>query len=279
MFTAVWARQATVRSLVVGLLLVCASLHMILQRSSKATAGPLDAVIVLGGGQTQDGMPSSIVLPRLDRAAELYREAQELGRKPPLIIVGSRGTPHKPSPHDAGGYEIDEADGSARYLMSLSIPSEVILQENVALDTIGNAWFARTLHTDVLGLRRLAVITSTFHMPRAKVLFDHIFALPARAGGSAPGYEVTYHGTSDASLSEETLLARRDKEARSVPRFAPGSEWAERLRDMRSFHRWLYREHGAYASNRLNDPSWHQPTLDADVLKSYRLRRLLEPKR
>ena len=241
--------------------------------SSSSTMPPtLDAIIVLGGGQTSAGQPSAIVVPRLNLAADMYRAAQSAGGPTPTIIVGSRGTPHKPSPHDRGGFEIDEADGSARYLMSnRSIPEAAILEEQMAFDTIGNAYFARVLHLDMLHLRRIGVITSTFHMPRTRVLFDHIFSLPATIGGDDPGYVLFYYETSDAMLAPEILEARRAKEAAAVPRYAPGSDWALRLRDMRAFHRWLYSEHMAYAAGRLDDPGYHRVALNETVLASYRL--------
>ena len=115
---------------------------------SKGTSGKYDAVIVLGGGQLADFIPPPHVLLRLQRAAQMYHSAPP-GRRP-VIITTSRGTPHKPSPHDASGFEIDEADCQARFLMTnLSIPASAILEENMALDTIGNAYFTRLLHTDV----------------------------------------------------------------------------------------------------------------------------------
>ena len=108
-------------------------------------------------------------------------------------------------------------------------------------------------------------------MPRARVLFDHIFALPARADAPSPGYELTYVETADNLLSEVALSARRAKEAASVPRYAPCSPWARRLRDMRQFHAWMYHEHGAYAASRLTDPEWHRPSdLEASLLETYR---------
>ena len=249
------------------------------QRNDKVDGGtmpkvptPVDAIIVLGGGQTAEGQPSAIVVPRLDLAADMYFAAQSAGEPSPTIIVGSRGTPHKPSPHDGGGFEIDEADGSARYLMrNRSVPDAAILEEQMAFDTIGNAYFARVLHADILNLRRLAVITSAFHMPRARVLFDHIFALPATVGGDDPGYVLSYHETSDAMLPPRVIAARRAKEAAAVPRYSPGSDWALRLRDMRAFHRWLYSEHMAYAAGRLEDPGYHRPAVNQSWLESYRI--------
>ena len=205
------------------------------QRNDKVDGGtmpkvptPVDAIIVLGGGQTAEGQPSAIVVPRLDLAADMYFAAQSAGAPSPTIIVGSRGTPHKPSPHDGGGFEIDEADGSARYLMrNRSVPDAAILEEQMAFDTIGNAYFARVLHADILNLRRLAVITSAFHMPRARVLFDHIFALPATVGGDDPGYVLSYHETSDAMLpprvDRRAALPRRRPPCRAIARQRRGA--------------------------------------------------------
>ena len=86
-------------------------------------------------------------------------------------------------------------------MRNLSIPADFILEENLALDTIGNAYFARLLHTDVdPTLRGLAVITNAWHMPRSKAVFEHIFSLPARVGGTSPGYALTYIAEADASV-------------------------------------------------------------------------------
>lgn len=69
-----------------------------------------DAVIILGGGLTDDGEPNTFVKARLDEGA----------RHPAaLYICLSRGTTHKPPPHDEKGFPIDEASASARYLMEV----------------------------------------------------------------------------------------------------------------------------------------------------------------
>ena len=70
-------------------------------------------------------------------------------------------------------------------------------------------------------------------------------------------------------LAPEVLRARRAKEARAAPRYAPGSAWALRLTDMRTFHFWLNHEHHAYAPSRLLDPAWHKPQ-DAAWVHAYR---------
>ena len=63
--------------------------------------------------------------------------------------------------------------------------SSRILAETCSYDTIGNAFFARTVHTDPRGLRRLLIVNSKFHMPRTEAIFRWVF-------GAAPdcGYDL-----------------------------------------------------------------------------------------
>ena len=228
-----------------------------------------DAILVLGGGQLPDFTPPPHVELRLRRAAALYFAASPTRK--PMIITTSRGTPHKPSPHDTGGYEIDEADMQANYLITqLDIPPTAILEENLAQDTIGNAYFARLLHTDVdQSLRRLAVITNRWHMNRSKAVFDHVFSLPMHANAADPGYRLTYFSEADA-LPADVLTARLEAEAKKLPNFGPGSKWREATPTMAALHKWVNTEHGAYAVKRLINPKWHAPE-SGSLTKSYRV--------
>lgn len=243
--------------------------HVVAGRSASPTR-QFDAILVLGGGQLPDFTPPLHVELRLRRAAKLWHDAPH-GRRP-MIMTTSRGTPHKPSPHDPAGFEIDEADCQSRFLMrNLSIPARFILQENLALDTIGNAYFARLLHTDVdPTLRRLAIITNRWHMPRSRAVFEHMFSLPARVGGASPGYTLTFISEADA-LPTDVLAARLESEAKKLPRFAQGSAWRSSFRSMQEAHSWLTQEHGAYKVGRLMDPEWHKPE-NGSLVASYRLR-------
>ena len=63
------------------------------------------------------------------------------------------GTPHKPCPHDAAGFERHESSDNARFLIGAGVPTSHLLEETASLETVGNAYFTRTLHTDVLGLQ------------------------------------------------------------------------------------------------------------------------------
>lgn len=120
------------------------------------------AIVIPAGGQHDTGPPNH-VLARLERAVQIFRMAPN---PKPYIITTAWGTPHKPCPHDAAGFERHEAQDNARWLINQGVPPESLLEESVSLETVGNAFFTRVLHTDVRSLRRLAIINNRFHMPR-----------------------------------------------------------------------------------------------------------------
>src|SRR5688572_2863993 len=131
-----------------------------------------DAVVVPGGGACINGEVPPWVANRLDRAVEM-------ASPPARIITLSAGTFYKPLPLDASGIPVFEAAAAARYLIRCGFDAARILVENCSWDTIGNAYFCRVIHTDVRRMRRLAVITSEFHMPRTEAIFRWVFGLDA----------------------------------------------------------------------------------------------------
>ena len=56
-----------------------------------------------------------------------------------------------------------------------------IYEENVSLDTIGNAYFFRVIHLNFLLSShtsfKVLIITSDFHLARTKAVFDHVLSL------------------------------------------------------------------------------------------------------
>ena len=98
-----------------------------------------DAVLIPGGGLTSSGGLMPFVRARLDSA---------LAHSADLYIPLSAGTPHRPPPLDAHGYPIFEAIPAAQYLHERGVPKSRNLAETCSYDTIGNAFFARTVHTD-----------------------------------------------------------------------------------------------------------------------------------
>jgi uncharacterized SAM-binding protein YcdF (DUF218 family) len=192
----------------------------------------LDAVLIPGGGLLETGEVVPWVRPRLDRAIALTPPPQ-------FFIPLSAGTTHKPPPLDAAGFPILEAVAAGQYLMRQGIEGTRILPETISLDTIGNAYFARVKHTDPLQLRRLHVITSDFHLPRVRAIFDWIFGLSA----PVKTYQLTFEAVPDVGIEAAVLQARRDREQASLAKVQALRSQLQTLSDV---HRWLYAEHSAY---------------------------------
>lgn len=195
-------------------------------------AAPFHAVIVPGGGLWEGGRLPPWVENRLDKALELAQGAS--------IITLSAGTPHKPPPLDEADNPILESVAEAAYLRDRGYPPELLLIENASYDTIGNAYFARVMHVDPAGMRRLCIVTSQFHMPRAEAVFRWIFGLVP----VACSYDLTFIAVSDIGMTTEVLQARQQKEEQSllsVSRLQAGHT------TLASFHRWLFTKHAAYA--------------------------------
>jgi len=189
-----------------------------------------DAILIPGGGLTKTGELTPFVRARLDQA---------LRHSADFYIPLSGGTPHHPLPLDARGYPVFEAIPAAEYLHERGIARAQILPETSSYDTIGNAFFARTVHTDVRGLRRLLIVNSEFHMPRTEAIFHWIF-------GAAPdgGYDLTFECAANDGIPPESLEARAERERASLQVVR---ELAARIVTLNDLHQWIYSEHGAYA--------------------------------
>jgi uncharacterized SAM-binding protein YcdF (DUF218 family) len=207
-----------------------------------------DATLIPGGGLTAAGQVTPWVAARLDQAIVTYQGE--------YLIPLSAGTPHKPPPLDARGFPILEAIAAAHYLVQRDIPADRIWPETCSLDTIGNAYFARAIHTDPSGLRRLRIITSAFHLPRTEAIFEWIFGLNP---GPNP-YQLHCIAVPDVGLSPDGLQARHQREQAGLARIHTLAETLPTLSDL---HRWLYRDHQAYAVAHRPQP------LTGSALESY----------
>jgi vancomycin permeability regulator SanA len=189
-----------------------------------------DAIFILGGSYINKNTLPSWVESRLNTA--IYMED-----KTKLFIVLSRGTTHKAPDRDEYGYPIDESSIMANYLIDRDIPKSKIIKETWSFDTIGNAYAALTHHAIPKNLRKILIITSDFHMPRTKAIFDKVFSL-----SPLEIFSLEY-------LETESQLSISDKEVASL------KSWIERSRSIYTLcdlHDFIFHEHNAYNTDDYN---------------------------
>lgn len=229
----------------------------------SATSPPVTLIIIPGGGLTKTGEIPPHTQLRLNRAAEIYRLSGSNNYK---IVTLSGGTPHKPNPLDADGFPIFEASAASKKLVEMGIPPENVWEENFSLDTIGNAYFLRTVHVEPLDhVRKIVVITNAWHMDRTRAMFDYIFSLPAHhiMNVRDRAFHMHYETVGDA-LPADVLVSRRQREAASLVAF--NEKTKKQFQCMFELHQWLFTQHGAYASSRHTKP---RAKVDKAVLESY----------
>jgi hypothetical protein len=174
----------------------------------------------------------------------------------PFVCLSQATTHHAP-PLDEQGFPILESASGARYLMERGIEARRIRLESLSLETIGNAYFTRLLHVDPAGWRRLLIITSEFHMPRTKAIFEWVFGL------DGDNYELAFEASPNRGLTAAGLEARTAREQRSLGNV---QKLRSSITTLRDFHRWLFTEHDAYSAEGRSRP---RPPLDPATMESY----------
>ncbi len=191
----------------------------------------LDAILIPGGGVTQNGELYPWVAARFDLALTHDKDTV-------LYIPLSRGTVYKPSSYI-------ESEVGKQYLIAHGVDPDRILTETMSMDTIGNAYFSRIQLTDPRQLYRLHIITSEFHLPRTQVIFDWVFGLSPHLP-----YHLTYEANADTTMPTDILAARIEKEAQSLHNLTPTIPSIISLEDLKT---WLYSAHTAYNGKGIDD--------------------------
>lgn len=106
------------------------------------------AALVLGARVWSNGQMSDIFKDRVDVAIKLYR-AHSVKK---ILVSG-----------DNGRKDYDEVGSAKIYLLEQGIPEEDIFLDHAGFDTYDSMYRAR----DIFEAESLAVITQTFHLPRA----------------------------------------------------------------------------------------------------------------
>lgn len=104
--------------------------------------------LVLGAGIAPDGTPTPMLQLRIDAAADLYHA----GKVRALLLSGD----HSTTDHD-------EVEAMARAAQARGVPASAMVADHAGFDTFSSCYRAR----HVFGVRRMVVISQSWHLPRA----------------------------------------------------------------------------------------------------------------
>ena len=116
---------------------------------------PFDVIIVLGNPANPDGSPGILMASRVEKAVQILKS----GQANQLLMTGG------------GVYNsFVEAEVMAEYARQLGIDPSIVFMESQARDTYQNARLAAQLCREQ-GWNRVIVVTSRFHIARARRIF------------------------------------------------------------------------------------------------------------
>ena len=107
-----------------------------------------DAILILGAGVWEGGVPSPMLQDRLEEGLALY----QAGAAPKILVSG-----------DHGQSDYDEVNVMKAYLMTAGVPDEDIFMDHAGFSTYESLYRAR----EVFGARSLIIVTQKYHMYRA----------------------------------------------------------------------------------------------------------------
>jgi uncharacterized SAM-binding protein YcdF (DUF218 family) len=118
--------------------------------------GQFDAIVVAGAPVWRGGVPSKALRRRTLAAVELWKA----GHAPLLVLTGGLGQ-HAPP----------EARAAAALARENGVPESALRIEDRSRNTIENAAFSREL----IGEKRVLVVTDAYHVLRSKLIYEHHF--------------------------------------------------------------------------------------------------------
>jgi len=143
------------------------------------SAAEYDAIIVLGAQVLPDGTPNVQLSWRLDAALEAWQK-----KNVPIVVCGAQG---KDEP-------VTEAEAMKRYLEDRGVPADQILTDGESFNTRQNLLNAGKLLKDRPEVRRVLIVTSDYHVPRAMALAeDQGFTAIGLGSPCKPDYWIKNH--------------------------------------------------------------------------------------
>jgi uncharacterized SAM-binding protein YcdF (DUF218 family) len=123
----------------------------------------INAVVILGGGISAEGILSSATKKRLDHLLDANIQGGT-----PIILSGKWNGFTAPNPPTT------EAEGMRKYLVERGADVKQIILETESLDTISNAVFVKRIIEARSNWRTILLVTSDWHMGRALWIFQRI---------------------------------------------------------------------------------------------------------
>ena len=192
----------------------------------------MKVVLVMGGGVNQDYTLPDHVIDRVNHAADLVRDGD-------VVIFSALFTLNLPPVLTSNGYPVSEAvvmrDHFASVIGSKNITTFL---ENASFDTIGSAFFLRSLFEFCLTSSDVVIVTSDFHAERTSEVFKLIWNL-------APALKVRSVQTAQTPTDGANFSARWVEERRKLKEFRILSCEFRKLDD---FAHWLFTSHDNYAN-------------------------------
>ncbi|KAK5579812.1 hypothetical protein RB653_009499 [Dictyostelium firmibasis] len=128
------------------------------------------AIVVLGYSLHPDGMPTQILKERVLLACEYYSKLNNAEGSNTKIILSGKGK-QKSDPDKAFG---SEAEAMNEIALQNDVSPRDILIENNSSNTAENALFTLN-YLEKIGVNRLFIVTSDFHVLRTQYIFQTIF--------------------------------------------------------------------------------------------------------
>jgi len=190
----------------------------------------LDAIIIAGGWLKSEVAASDEVKLRIRRGVELFESTKAKG-----FITCGRGRiadtkawlPHNARP---SCWEI-----MADHAAELGVPKNRIFGQQYSMDLVGEAFFTKAMILAPRDLRRVAIVTSKYNVPRAWAVFNHVLG---------PDYKTRFEGVPTLLDTDQKMLA---SEAQNLAAFV--AQFGNvKAGDSAEMERVLHEKHGIYST-------------------------------
>lgn len=130
-----------------------------------------DLIICLGGGVNEEGCLARHIQSRVRKSIDISSMSNDA-----VILFSSSFTLNKPPVMDSRERIVSEASVMAKFAKSLGYQSQLYCEQQ-SHDTIGSAYFSFSDFVSFIRPKTITIVTSNFHIERARVIFSHVAEL------------------------------------------------------------------------------------------------------